>query len=326
VDEEGRIVFHGRVDDQVKVRGYRVELGEIEAELSRLPDVKTAAVALRKDGAGSDQLVAFFVLREGAKLDHRMMRTALAARIPSYMVPSLFTPLEELPRLPSGKLNRKALPAVSERAAESDERELVAPRTPTETRLRAVWEALFPGRRVSVTDDFFTDLGGHSLIVATYVSQLRKDAALRTVSLQDVYATRTISSLAERIDAASTVRHTERRAFVAVPRLRYFVCSVAQTVALLFSYGLGTAFLLFPFLTYSFVLADTSSHAAAALATIASFTAIPPLALLVSIAAKWLVLGRYKAGEYPLWGWYYFRWWFAGKLTFPAWYLSNTPI
>ena len=106
IDADGNIVFHGRIDDQVKIRGFRVELGEIEAKLDELPGVAQAAVVLRNDD-GLDRLVAFIVAEAGAEVDRMQVRVALAERLPSYMVPSRFELVDELPRLISGKIDRK---------------------------------------------------------------------------------------------------------------------------------------------------------------------------------------------------------------------------
>ena len=106
IDANGDILFRGRIDDQVKIRGFRVELGEIEAKLTDMEGVSQAAVVLRTDD-GMDQLVAFLVGATG--LDAMAMRTALRHKLPPYMVPARFEAVEELPRLPSGKVNRNAL-------------------------------------------------------------------------------------------------------------------------------------------------------------------------------------------------------------------------
>lgn len=331
VDETGAIVFHGRIDDQVKLRGYRIELGEIEAELSRCEEIAGTAVALKKDAAGTDQLVAYVLPRAGAAIDPAALRARLAAKLPAYMVPNLYKTLDALPRLPNGKMNRKALPEIGDLSAVGDDREIVAPRTATERALVEAIARLIPGRPASVTDDFFTDLGGHSLLAARLVSDLRREAAFRAVALQDLYAGRTLEGIAARIDAAARPIEAAAapvRAFAPVPRLRFLACGAMQFVGLLVIYGLFAAQILVPFLTYSFVSEEIDGIAIPALAALAVFTVVPPLTILLSIAAKWIIIGRYKPGEYPVWGAYYMRWWFVSRLLeiVPTNYLSGTPI
>ena len=108
LDEAGNIAFHGRIDDQVKIRGFRVELGEIETKLAHLPGVAQAAVVLRQD-EGMDRLVAFLVLEAGVALDRATIRADLRDELPPYMIPSHFEIVEALPRLSSGKVDRKSL-------------------------------------------------------------------------------------------------------------------------------------------------------------------------------------------------------------------------
>lgn len=328
IDELGRIVFHGRIDGQVKLRGYRIELEEIEAVLSSLPQIKASVCAVRKDAAGNDHLIAFVVVREGAAIDPPSLRSALAAKLPGYMVPSHINPIDELPRLPSGKINRKALPDAEELTTENEDRDLVVPRTPTECALVDAWKPLFPDRRVGVTDDFFAELGGHSLTIATYVSRLRKDARFRTVSLQDVYATRNIAALAERIDRAApaAAKPVERRTFLPVSRLRYLACGAAQAVSMLALGALATLTMLAVLAAYRSVYQQASNHFIAGLVLVSIFMAVPPLAILLSVAGKWVIIGRYRPGEYPLWGFYYWRHWLVSHLMIPAGYVAGTPL
>ena len=173
---DGVLEFHGRADDQVKIRGNRVELGEIEATLALHPDV-AAAVAAIDERDGRERLIAYVTaasgdhagtdrLDPGAGVDERALRSFCADRLPSYMVPSSFVVLDRIVLTPSGKVDRAALAAVrpATGAICGVEREVVAPATPTEEALVAIWSDVLTldADTISTTDDFF-QLGGHSL-------------------------------------------------------------------------------------------------------------------------------------------------------------------
>ena len=328
LDEHGNLVFHGRIDDQVKIRGFRVELGEIEARLAELPGIANAAVVARQDG-GTEHLVAFVVPDKGRRIDPATLRADLRRTLPSYMVPSHVEVTARLPHLPSGKVDRHALRTAPLAPVQRDGAK-DAPLSDTEAALHAVWSGLFPNARIRASDDFFFDLGGHSLLAARLVSRLRGDARFRALSLRDVYRHRTIAAIARAVDAGA---HDERRspnapAFHAIPRARFALCAAAQAVALLVIYGLSALPLVTPFITFAYVKAATGMALVAALAAAGAFAVLLPSIIALTIAAKWVVIGRFKAGSYPLWGVYYFRWWFVSRLlsVIPTQYLAGTPL
>ena len=199
---DGGIEYLGRIDQQVKLRGLRIELGEIEAALMALPAVREAAVLAREDVAGDKRLVAYLVAREGAakaeleaELATTALRAALLRTLPDYMVPAHFMVLDSLPLSPNGKLDRKALPA-PDLSARS--REYVAPRTPTEIVLAALWAEVLKLDRVGVHDNFF-DLGGHSLLATQLMSKLRNAFAVE-LPLRALFEAGSVDALAQRID------------------------------------------------------------------------------------------------------------------------------
>ncbi|NOK39811.1 AMP-binding protein, partial [Corallococcus exercitus] len=164
---DGAIEYVGRADFQVKVRGLRIELGEIESALEQHPGVRQAVVVAREDAAGDKRLVAYVACRSGAEaVDVSALRARLHEKLPEYMVPSAFVVLEALPLTPSGKVDRKALPAPE---APVSTAEYVAPRNPTEEKLAALWAQVLRVPRVGATDHFF-ELGGHSLLATQLVS------------------------------------------------------------------------------------------------------------------------------------------------------------
>jgi amino acid adenylation domain-containing protein len=197
---DGTVEFLGRIDDQVKLRGLRIEPGEVEAVLRERPEVRDTAVMVREDAPGDRRLVAYLTATPGGDpLDPGRLRAFLAARLPDYMVPAAFVPLDALPVTPNGKLDRKALPAPErERPAG---RELVEARTPMERTVASVWREVLGVERVGVDDDFF-DLGGHSLLATQMVARLRRavDGAGRPVSVMDAFKHRTIRGLAALIE------------------------------------------------------------------------------------------------------------------------------
>ena len=175
IDADGNLAYHGRIDDQVKIRGFRVELGEIEARLTGCPGITQAAVLMRSDD-NLDRLVAFLTLAPQAAFDKGAVRAALRAEMPCYMVPSHFEIMNELPRLSSGKIDRKTLKTWPLTDIETIEQE--APETPTEAILLASAKRVFPGQAIPLEADFFTDLGGHSLLAARFLSAVRENPEL----------------------------------------------------------------------------------------------------------------------------------------------------
>jgi amino acid adenylation domain-containing protein len=165
---DGNIEYLGRLDNQVKLRGFRIELGEIEATLLQNSDVRAAAALLREDGSGQ-RLVAYLVLN-GCELDTPSLRLFLRERLPEHMIPSAFIALESLPKTPSGKLDRKALPAP--KFATSAQREFVPPQDEIEERLANLWQEVLAVYPISVTDNYF-DLGGHSLLALRLFSEIK---------------------------------------------------------------------------------------------------------------------------------------------------------
>ncbi|MEM1206468.1 MAG: amino acid adenylation domain-containing protein, partial [Acidobacteriota bacterium] len=196
--EDGTLLFRGRVDQQVKVRGFRIEPGEIESALLRHDAVHDAVVVARVDGADT-RLVAYFVAAEGHD-DPSLpqLREALAADLPDYMVPAAFVSLDALPMTPSGKVDRRALPAPDASALGSGVPH-VAPRTPIESALRDLWVELLGHDRIGVHDDFF-QLGGHSLLVGRLVTRVRKEMRVE-LPLVAVFENPTLAELAQRVEA-----------------------------------------------------------------------------------------------------------------------------
>jgi amino acid adenylation domain-containing protein len=201
---DGSIEFVGRLDSQIKIRGYRIEPGEVEAVLAQHPAVMQAAVLVRADRPSERRLVAYVVAREGATLSLQTLRQDMAQRLPDYMVPAAFVPLDTLPVTPNGKLDRAALPAPdwSQRSAET----FVAPRTATEEVLAQIWAEILACGPIGIHDDFFA-LGGHSLLATRVVVRAREvlDAAL---PLRAIFEAPTIATLGIRVEQARPQRQS----------------------------------------------------------------------------------------------------------------------
>jgi acyl carrier protein len=176
----------------VKVRGFRVEPGEVEAALRALPDVLDAAVVAR-----AQALAGYVVPRDGARVDAAALREELARRLPPYLVPSTLTVLDALPRTPSGKLDRRALPEPASTAHSGDEQTFVPPETEEEQAIAAVWAEVLGMERVSATDGFFS-LGGHSLRAVRIVNRIYEVLGVR-LPVSALFDTPTVRGLAERV-------------------------------------------------------------------------------------------------------------------------------
>ncbi len=194
--EDGALEYLGRLDHQVKLRGYRVELGEIEAALRRCPGVVDGAVVLREDTPGDQRLVAY-VVPEGEPASASEWQRFLARSLPEYMVPSAFVTLLTLPQNAHGKVDRRSLPAPDRVRPELTET-FIAPRSPLERTIADLWADLLNLDRVGVEDNFF-HLGGHSLLVAQALSRLRQAFSLE-MPLTEFFRRPTVAALAERIE------------------------------------------------------------------------------------------------------------------------------
>ncbi|WP_301542273.1 non-ribosomal peptide synthetase [Pyxidicoccus fallax] len=218
---DGSLEYLGRQDSQVKVRGFRIEPGEVEAALRAHAGVRDAVVMAREDVPGQQRLVAYVVPRTPVS-----PREWLRERMPEYMVPSAFVMLEALPLTPNGKVDRKALPAPD---ASTDTRaSFVAPRDATEEKLAAIWAEVLRLEKVSVTEDFFF-LGGHSLLATQVISRMRRAFQVE-LPVRALFEAPTIAALASRIESSRNASTTSAQAPAIAPsgRPRALPLSFAQ--------------------------------------------------------------------------------------------------
>jgi acyl-coenzyme A synthetase/AMP-(fatty) acid ligase/acyl carrier protein len=193
---DGQLEFVGRVDEQVKIRGYRVEPAEVESALRSHAGVQEAVVVAHTSSGGDARLIAY-VVADGAatRPEPEALRTHLAEWVPEFMLPAAIVIIDELPRTPSGKIDRLALPDPAEAATSADD--YLAPRTPMEEAVTGIWIRVLGLAQVGVHDDFFT-LGGHSLLATQVVAQVRSDFAI-DLPLHSLFTYPTVESLTSEI-------------------------------------------------------------------------------------------------------------------------------
>jgi amino acid adenylation domain-containing protein len=197
----GQIECLGRIDYQVKVRGFRIDLGEIEATMTNCPEVKQAIAIVREDRPNDKTLVGYFVpdLENGQAADHQVsvLREFLKARLPDYMVPTRFMVLDAMPLTPNGKIDRRALPTPDLSNIQLDT-EFVPPSNPIEKKLANIWADILGVERVGIHDNFF-ELGGHSLLALRLFAKMEQVFG-RTFSLATLFEAPTVKDLSDIID------------------------------------------------------------------------------------------------------------------------------
>ncbi len=190
---DGNLEYLGRLDQQVKVHGYRTELGEIEMTMCEHPAVRAAVVVPHSDAHGDTNLVGYIVSEASHPVTPAELRTYLRSRLPLYLIPPELVMLEALPLTPNGKIDRKALPAPNEVVTEQQSG-YVAPTLPVHHQLVEIWEELLPVHPIGVRDNFF-DLGGHSLLAARMMQRVEQISG-KKIPLATLFADATIEHLA----------------------------------------------------------------------------------------------------------------------------------
>jgi non-ribosomal peptide synthetase-like protein len=327
-NKEGEIKFLGRIDSQVKLRGFRIELAEIESQLLKNEAVKNCALTVMKDPNGLDHLIAYVAIAEGKRFDPSATRKELRSKLAPYMVPSRFEIINEIPLLSSGKIDRKRLPE-----PEFDKKPQLTNESQddsTQVHITRLWESIFGLGSIAPDDNFF-ELGGHSLLASQMISNLRTDIRFEKLSVKDVYRYPTIGRLANYIDhpaqknekkSISKKTHFSKK----TSRLTYLTVASLQFISTVLIYGLTAAFLLIPVIFKNIFSGFTYSQIF--LTTFVGFVFFYFFWMALSIIVKWLVIGKFKEGSYPLWGFYYFRFWFVKKFIdmVPINLMTGTPF
>ena len=320
-------LFIGRADAQVKVRGFRVELAEIEGLLMQNEAIQAAAVTLDKE---TQQLAAFVVLRTGKAVDRAAIAKQLRLLLPYYMIPSTLDEISELPMTSSQKIDRKRLPAPKTPLSFSENRNIIQPSTPLEKAMVQVIAKNINRDDISMDDHFFNDLGGHSLLAAIVVSEMREQKMFENMSVVDVYKYPVLSDLAKELESKrpSTDEKKEVRDIHKVPTWKYYLCSLCQGISLIFLTLLFGLEWLGPFFIYSYFYSADYGMVNSIYVSLFAYFLILPCLTVFSILFKWIVIGRIRPGKYKLWGSYYFRFWIVGKVTAicPVIYFTGTSI
>ncbi len=329
---DGNIEWLGRIDAQVKVRGYRIELSDIESHLLCDDSIRSAVAILR----GTDTLVALVVPKSGRLVDPDLCLTRLRNELPAYMIPQAIETVDALPVLPSGKIDRHTAQSLQGIVVKT-KRTCLPPRTANERLLFTVWEALFPNVDISRTDDFFLDRGGYSLLATRFTSVLRHEHGLNEVSVRDIYEHPILEQFAAFLDAkrslweAIPAPESSPEVTVpspSVPASRYALATFLQGLGILFLFGIKAVYWLLPIVGATYC--DRLGYTPLASLVVGLFLhAISiPLLFLFAIATKWIVIGRFRAGTYPIWSTYFVRWWLVQRVLdlVPHDYLTGTPL
>ena len=224
---DGSLEFLGRLDQQVKVRGYRIELDEVETAISQHEAVVEVAVLAREDVPGNKRLVAYVALKDGDRQGSTagQLREFLKQRLPDYMIPTAFVVLETLPLTVTGKVNRRALPA-PEMSGQTETRDFVGPRDALEEMMTGIWAEVLGLERLGVHDNFF-EVGGHSLLATQVIARVRETFKIE-VALRSLFESPTIAEFAEVIAAGQREENKPPPPIVPVSREGELPLSFAQ--------------------------------------------------------------------------------------------------
>ena len=325
INADGQIVHKGRIDTQVKIRGYRIELAEIESVLAEAPGVTQAVVTTYESGPGVVELAGYYRLRRDAgPADPDALHVHLRARLPAYMVPAYLVEVAEIPMTTGGKVDRKSLPPPSGQRHQATRGAHSEPDSGTEKVLADTLAEVLGLDRISAEADFFDELGASSLLMARFIAALPDGT---TASMRAIYENRTVRRLAVVVDAATGAARQPgaagrpgRGAMPAPPeslplgipvgKPRYVLCGALQL--LVFAGLIGLLALALDagsgWLTAGHGARDVAERAVVfGVALQAGLAALP-------IAAKWLLIGRWKPGRITIWSLAYVRFWIVRSL------------
>ncbi|MFC4529914.1 Pls/PosA family non-ribosomal peptide synthetase [Sphaerisporangium dianthi] len=331
INDDGEIEYHGRIDTQVQINGYRVELSEIESVLLQVPGVAQAVVDTFEPEPGVVELVAYYSARDdGPGVDAERIYRELRGRLPGYMIPAYLEPLPGIPMLLSTKADRKNLPPPSGPRGLSTARPYVAPSTAAESTLADVLADVAGVEQVSVDSHFFDELGANSLLMTRFCARVRERADLPPVSIKDVYLHPTVRDLARVLTAgaaAASGHATEAPPATAPVRAStagYLLCGLLQALLFLGYSFLGALLLARCYRWVSGATGTAEIYARSAAAGAAFFVTL----CAVPIAAKWTLVGRWKPGAVRVWSLAYLRFWTVKTLvrTSPLAMFAGSPL
>ncbi|MFG2194385.1 Pls/PosA family non-ribosomal peptide synthetase [Streptomyces sp. NPDC048639] len=310
VNDDGEIEYHGRIDTQVKIRGYRIEPSEIESVLLRVPGIAQAVVTTHESAPGIVELAAYYCPRRYADPpDRDRIHQELRALLPGYMVPAYLEEMAALPVLPSGKIDRRSLPAPSGPRSPAT-RPYTAPATRTEGSLAGLLAEVLNLGHVSADSHFFDELGANSLLMARFCARVRKHPGLPSVSMRDIYLHPTITGLATALaEAPPSPAGAPAPEAAPVERLpgkpRYALCGTLQLLLFLGYVYAGSLLLIEGYRWVSDgsgLLDDYLRSTVFGIATFLILAAVP-------VVAKWVLIGRWRPCEVRIWSLTYLRFW-----------------
>jgi non-ribosomal peptide synthetase-like protein len=313
INDEGEVEYLGRIDTQVKLRGYRIELTEIESVLLEIQEIAQVVVTTFEPEPGAPELVAYYSVKHGSPAPAPGAIVALMrSRLPAYMTPAYLERLPFIPTLVSNKADREKLPAPkSPRLMIAAD--VAPPTTPTEKLLCKAFGETLGLAEVSIDGDFFALYGAHSLLMARFCAKIRSLSPAASVAMRDVYSNPTVRRLARALDAAAPAAEPAPDATPVhrFSRFAYLACGAAQSAAYLV---LAAAVLWLAQVSLIFTCAAESPlelYERALIVACAWFIGHNALA----VAAKWALVGRVRPQAIPLWSAAYFRYWLARLLV-----------
>ena len=327
INDNNEIEYHGRIDTQVKIRGYRIELTEIESVILQMPGIAAAVVNTYSPEPDRKELVAYYTLKEDIKdISKADLFVFLKNRLPGYMVPAFLEQLDEIPMLPSNKADRKRLPKPKGNRFFATNDNFVAPKTEFEIAISDALSEVLKLDKVSVDDDFFNDLGAHSLLMAQFTVKIKEKLPGTAVSMRDIYLNPSVTKLASVIETRSRdeVIKKNSRDFHIATNFQHLLCGSLQflhyTVASLLYFAIGITavfWILGANNTYDVYLRSTA-YGIGAFILLAGFP----------ILLKWLLVGKWTEQKIPIWSLSYFRFWLVRQLieTNPFVLFKGTPI
>ncbi|MBS9402756.1 amino acid adenylation domain-containing protein [Halomonas sp. TRM85114] len=327
IDGAGQVEYLGRIDTQVKIRGYRIELTEIESVIMQQPGIVQAVVDTFEPEPGTRELVAYYTT--STEVAPEQVANALSEQLPSFMVPAYYEPLEVIAMLPSDKADRRLLPPPSGKRLVRGSDAFVAPDGEVETRLAGLLADLLTLERVSVTHDFFADLGTNSLIMARFCTRVRREMACTDISMRDIYQAPTVRELAARVGALMTSATVDAPQAPRQPAphvasdLAYWGTGCYQLLMALLV-GWGMMEIVFDSIAWMLETRGVELYLRAA-----AFSLIMLVIMMVlPIAAKWLLIGRWQEVDFPIWGVNYARFWLVKSLiqASPLARVKGTPL
>ncbi|MDQ6806414.1 MAG: amino acid adenylation domain-containing protein [Actinomycetota bacterium] len=317
VNQDGEIEHRGRIDTQVKIRGYRVEPGEIESVLRQVLGIAQAIVDVYAPEPGLEELVAYYSARPGTvAVDPSDVYRRLRDELPAYMVPAYLEQLDEVPVMPTGKVDRRRLPAPRGCRRLGAGKGYVAPSSEIEAALAGELASVLGVDRISVEGNFFEDLGANSLLLARWGARLRSGGSdLPRASMKDVYLHPTVRELARALSGKVTAREPvpawrEPRLPAAAGTPRYILCGTLQLLVFL-GYLAGAAFLFD--VGASWLAAGHGVPGIYGRSVVFGGGALLGMGVL-PVLAKWILIGRFKSQGIRVWSLAYLRFWIVKTL------------